>query len=117
MGVVIAGHPVARRLDDGRTLELVRLTTEGSRNACSRLYGAACRAAFAMGYRRVITYTLESESGTSLRASGFRPEAVTDPHEGWKHGDGSRNAAFRPRLWEPARMPTGAKVRWVREAA
>lgn len=116
VGVVIAGHPVARRLDDGRTLELVRLTTDGTRNACSRLYSAACRAAFAMGYLRVITYTLADEPGSSLLASGFRAEAVTDQHEGWKHGDGARNAAFRPRLWEPALMPTGPKVRWVREA-
>jgi hypothetical protein len=73
VGVVIAGHPVARKADDGRTLELVRLTTEGDRNACSRLYSAACRAAFAMGYRKVITYTLEEEPGSSLRAAGFTP--------------------------------------------
>jgi hypothetical protein len=115
VGVVIAGHPGARRLDDGRTLELVRLTTEGARNACSRLYGAACRAAFAMGYRRVITYTLESEPGSSLRASGFVPVAITEPHEGWKHTAGPRSHD-RPRLWEPARMPTEAKVRWERAA-
>ena len=117
VGVVIAGHPIARKADDGRTLELVRLTTEGDRNACSRLYSAACRAAFAMGYRRVITYTLEDEPGSSLRASGFTEDGLTEAHDGWKHGDGAHNAAFRPRLFDPPKMPTGPKRRWVREAA
>jgi len=114
VGVVIAGHPVARRADDGRTLELVRLTTEGDRNACSRLYGAACRAAAAMGYRRVITYTLVSEPGSSLRASGFLQDGTTAGHEGWVHTSGPR-AMQMPRLFDPPNMPTEAKVRWVRE--
>jgi hypothetical protein len=116
VGVVIAGHPVARKADDGRTLELVRLTTEGDRNACSRLYSAACRAAFAMGYLRVVTYTLAEEPGSSLRAAGFTPDGITEGHPGWKHGDGARNAAFRPRLCDPPKMPTGPKQRWVRAA-
>jgi hypothetical protein len=114
VGVVIAGHPVARKADDGRTLELVRLTTEGDRNACSRLYSAACRAAAAMGYRRVITYTLAEEPGSSLRASGFAEDGLTEGHKGWKHGDGALNVAFRPRLWDEAKMPTGPKQRWLR---
>lgn len=116
VGVVIAGHPVARRLDDGVTLELLRLTTEGDRNACSRLYSAACRAAFAMGYQRVVTYTLTEESGSSLRAAGFSPDGLTDAHAGWQHGDGALNAAFRPRLFDPPKMPTGPKQRWSRVA-
>ncbi len=116
VGVVIAGHPQARKADDGRTIELLRLTTEGDRNACSRLYGTACRAAFAMGYRKVITYTLKEEDGASLRASMFAPVAVTEGHDGWKHGTGERNAAFRPRLFDPPKMPTGPKVRWERYA-
>ena len=74
VGVAICGRPVSRRLDDGFTLEVNRLCTDGTENACSMLYGAACRAAKAMGYRRVITYILESESGTSLKASGFTCE-------------------------------------------
>lgn len=114
VGVVIAGHPVARKADDGRTLELVRLTTEGDRNACSRLYAAACRAAEAMGCRKVITYTLAEEPGSSLRAAGFTEDGTTDAHEGWKHGDGAHNAAFRPRLFDPPKMPTGPKTRWAR---
>lgn len=71
VGVIIAGRPVSRYLDDGFTLEVTRLCTSGEKNACSFLYGAAARAAAAMGYKRIITYTLESENGASLRASGW----------------------------------------------
>jgi hypothetical protein len=113
VGVVVAGHPMARKADDGRTLELLRLTTEGDRNACSRLYGAACRAAFAMGYRRVITYTLDTEPGTSLAASGFIRDTLSPGGE-WKHTTGPR-AAELPRLFDPPKMPTGPKWRWIRE--
>ena len=70
-GVAIVGRPVSRYLDDGLTLEVNRLCTDGTKNACSFLYGAAARAAAAMGYKRIITYTLESENGASLRASGW----------------------------------------------
>ena len=62
VGVIIAGRPVSRYLDDGFTLEVTRLCTNGAKNACSFLYGAAARAAAAMGYKRIITYTLESEN-------------------------------------------------------
>lgn len=71
VGVIIAGRPVSRYLDDGRTLEVTRLCTDGTRNVCSFLYGAAARTAAAMGYDRIITYTLDSENGASLRASGW----------------------------------------------
>ena len=71
-GVAIAGQPVARKLDDGLTIEIRRVCTDGTYNACSILYGACCRVAKAMGYKRVVTYTLISEPGTSLRASGFK---------------------------------------------
>lgn len=71
-GVVVVGRPVARGMDDGLTLEVTRLCTDGARNACSILYGAAWRAAKALGYKRLITYTLASESGGSLKASGWR---------------------------------------------
>ena len=65
IGVAICGRPVARRLDDGRTCEINRLCTDGTRNACSMLYGACCRVAKEMGYKKVITYILESENGSS----------------------------------------------------
>lgn len=69
VGVVIVGRPVSIMLDKGWTLEVNRLCTDGSKNACSMLYGAAWRAAKAMGYRQLITYTLPEEGGGSLRAS------------------------------------------------
>ena len=71
-GVAIIGRPVARHLDDTFTVEVTRVATDGTKNAASKLYGAAQRAAFALGYRKVITYTLTSEPGTSLRAIGWK---------------------------------------------
>lgn len=72
VGVAIVGRPVSRYLDDGWTLEVTRLCTDGTRNACSFLYSAAWRAARNMGYRKLITYILESENGASLRAAGWK---------------------------------------------
>jgi hypothetical protein len=77
VGVVIVSRPVARMLDDGETCEVTRLCTDGSRNVCSFLYGAARKAAHTMGYKRVITYILESEPGSSLKASGWTFVKVT----------------------------------------
>lgn len=70
-GVAICGRPIARHSDDGETLEIYRNCTDGTRNACSKLYGACLRIAKDMGYERVITYTLMSENGASLKASNF----------------------------------------------
>lgn len=71
-GVSICGRPVGRKLDDGTTLEIYRNCTDGTTNACSKLYGASVRIAKDMGYRKVITYTLESESGASVKAANFK---------------------------------------------
>jgi hypothetical protein len=71
-GVAICGRPVARSLDDGWTIEINRVCTDGTPNACSILYAAAWRVARGLGYRKCITYTLKSESGTSLRAAGWK---------------------------------------------
>lgn len=71
VGVVIVGRPLARHLDDGRTCEILRCCTDGTKNACSKLYAAAWKAAKAMGYENCVTYTQEGEPGISLRASGF----------------------------------------------
>lgn len=71
VGVAIVGRPVSRYLDDGQTLEVNRLCTTGETNACSFLYAAAARAAMAMGYRKIITYILDTENGASLRAAGW----------------------------------------------
>lgn len=70
-GVAICSNPVARNADDGLTLEVARLCTDGTYNACSMLYGACARIAKDMGFRKIQTYILESESGTSLKASGW----------------------------------------------
>lgn len=72
VGVAIVGRPVARHLDDGWTLEVNRLCTDGTHNACSMLYAAAWRAARAMGYKRLVTYILDTENGASLRAAGWK---------------------------------------------
>jgi hypothetical protein len=71
-GVAIVARPPNRNSDDGLTCEVVRVATNGAKNACSALYGACARIAREMGFRRIITYTLEAESGASLRASGWK---------------------------------------------
>lgn len=101
VGVIVAGRPVSRVLDDGYTLEATRCCTDGTPHAASKLYAAVRRAAAAMGYKRVITYTLAEETGTSLRAAGWQPEA--------KSPGGSWSRPNRPRQ-DP--NPTGPKVRW-----
>jgi hypothetical protein len=93
-------------LDDGWTAEVTRVCTDGTRNACSILYGACWRAARALGYRRLVTYTLAHESGASLRAVGWRLIGQA--------GGGSWSRAARPRV---DRHPTQCKLRWERSAA
>lgn len=83
VGVAIVGRPVAMAYQDGLTLEVNRTVTDGHRNANSMLYGAAARAAFALGYRRLITYTQATESGSSLRAAGWTVIAERPPRAGW----------------------------------
>lgn len=102
-GVAIAGRPVARALDDGQTIEILRVCTDGVRNGCTRLYGACCRAAEALGYAMAVTYTLEAEGGSSLRAAGFRPVATVKDRQ-W-------GCATRPR---EERDLIGGKIRWER---
>lgn len=99
VGVIIVGRPVARMLDDGWTAEVTRCCTNGYKNACSKLYSAAWRAARAMGYKRLITYILGSESGTSLKASGFKCVG--------KAGGGSWSSSNRPRT---DKHPTESKL-------
>lgn len=84
VGVAIVGRPVSRVIQsEGATLEVIRTATDGTRNANSMLYGAARRAAFALGYDRLITYTQADETGASLRAAGFRLIAQRPPRPGW----------------------------------
>lgn len=90
VGVVIVGRPVSRHRDDGMTLEVTRLCTDGTRNACSFLYGCAARACFALGYSRIGTYILASEPGSSLAAAGWRLIG--------ERGGGSWSVPSRPRV-------------------
>lgn len=111
-GVAICGRPLARRLDDGRTCEVLRLATDGVPNACSKLYGACARIAREMGFRRILTYILASEPGTSLVAVGWDREAET-PGRSW-------SVESRPRPQQGGMFQgcepdtTGPKVRWGR---
>lgn len=101
VGVAIVGRPVARHLDDGWTLEVTRVATTGEPNAASALYGAARRSAFALGYRKLITYTLASEPGTSLRAAGWKVNGEVRGR--------SWSCASRPRV---DKHPLQDKIRW-----
>lgn len=111
VGVVILGRPVARLLQDGFTAEVTRLATvrepdedgreRGPRNACSMLYAAAWRVARALGYRRLVTYTLVEEGGASLTAAGWRRVGEA--------GGGSWSRGERPRIDS---HPTQLKCRW-----
>lgn len=83
VGVAIIGRPVARKADDGLTLEVTRLATDGTKNACSKLYARAKRIVQLFGYERLITYTLTEESGASLRAIGARAEHIVPASQGW----------------------------------
>jgi hypothetical protein len=105
-GVAIVGRPVSRHEDDGLTLEVNRVATDGYRNACSALYGAARRATFALGYKRLITYTLPSEGGASLRGAGMRLIGEA--------GGGVWTRKSRPRV---DAHPTERKFKWEALAA
>lgn len=82
IGVAICGRPIARLLDDGKTMEVLRVCTDGTKNANSFLYDKCRKIAVLMGYEKVITYTLASESGSSLKALRAVPKQASRPH-GW----------------------------------
>ena len=101
VGVAIVGRPVARMVDDGWTLEVNRTCTDGTKNANSMLYGACRRVAFGLGYRKLITYTLPTESRVSLVAAGWKCLG--------KAGGGTWSRDARPRV---DTHPTQTKLRW-----
>ena len=117
VGVAIIGRPVSRILDDGKTLEVTRLCTDGTYNACSFLYSRAARIAKEMGYHKIITYILEFEPGTSLKASGWHLEKDDAGGEEW-------NTPSRPReliseqlslFGNIEKYPICKKQRWAKE--
>lgn len=101
-GVIQAARPVSRNLDDGKTIEVVRCCTDGTKNVCSFLYSRIARIAKEMGYSKIITYILESEDGTSLKASGWKYEADVQGNRTWDCPSRRRNTT----------APTCAKQRW-----
>ena len=102
-GVVTVGRPVARLLDNGWTLEVNRCCTDGVKNGCSKLYSAAWQAAKALGYKKLVTYTLPSEGGASLRASGWKCLG--------EKGGGNWNVKSRPRVDTEEELRQ-LKLRW-----
>ena len=117
VGVVQVGRPLSRYLDDGETLEVLRLCTNGEKDVCSFLYSRAARIAREMGYKKIITYILDTESGTSLKASGWKCEVKST-------GGGEWSSPSRPREMMEAQVsifpqrekyPTGKKQRWCKE--
>ena len=115
VGVAICGRPVGRKLDDGKTLEVTRLCTDGTRNACSFLYSAAAREAKRRGYAKIITYILQSENGASLRASNWTLEAEKCGKPSW---DGpryrERHKVEQMTLFQKKTPPPEYKQRWAR---
>lgn len=104
VGVVQVGRPISRMLDDGHTLEVVRLCTDGTKDVCSFLYSKAARIAKELGYSRIITYILESETGASLKASGWKLDGITNGGE-WDRPSRRRNTS----------APTCPKKRYIKE--
>lgn len=96
VGVAMVGRPISRYFDDGRTAEITRTCTDGTRNANSKLYGACRAAARAMGYTRIVTYTETGESGASLRAAGFVQVRTLAPRRNWAESSVKLRAIRNP---------------------
>ena len=91
VGAAIVGRPVARKTDYKKVIEITRLVTDGTKNACSFLYGASARAGKELGYEKIQTFILESESGTSLIAAGWtKDENISKGGNGWQSRNGRR---------------------------
>ena len=105
VGVAIVGRPVARNLDNGLTAEVTRCCTDGTKNACSMLYAAAWRAVRALGYKKLVTYILNTEKGTTLSAAGWKCLGEC--------GGGSWDCKLRPRV---DMHPTQMKIKFAKIA-
>ncbi len=105
-GVAIVGRPVARMLQDGTTAEVVRTCTkpDAPKGCNSFLYAHCWQAWRAMGGTRLVTYTLASESGASLRGAGWKVIDEVAPRDNpWQGPD-------RSRQWQP--IYGQLKLRW-----
>ena len=112
-GVAICGRPKAKAIDKRGVLEVLRVATDGTRNACSWLYAAAARMAQWLGFRAVITYTLrDGETGASLRAVGWWPEVLDERDPDWNSA--GRGGQLTLDVLDPKKgQDLGAKVRWL----
>ncbi len=115
-GVIQLARPVSRILDDGETIEVVRCCTDGEKNACSFLYSRAARIAKEIGYKKIITYILESESGASLKASGWKYEADITGRT-WDTPTRRRSVENVDIFGEVKKYPTENKQRWSKQLA
>ena len=116
-GVAICSNPVARNADDGLTLEVARLCTDGIKNGCSMLYGACARIAKDMGFRKIQTYILETENGASLKASGWKCEGIAGDIN-WQRCNSQRqnmrDATAQLSLFPQKKPPEVMKTRWAK---
>lgn len=103
VGAAIVGRPVARLTAQYEVAEVLRLVTDGSKNACSFLYGACARIAKEMGFAKIQTFILDNEPGVTLKAAGWKMDGVSAGGQ-WSHTAGPRRTD----------QPTCAKQRWVR---
>ena len=113
-GIAIVGRPVARHYLPLEVVEVTRLCTDGTRNACSILYAAAARAARAMGYLRIQTYTLFDEPGVSLRAAGWECEGEQEGKQ-WKYSEPQGMLPFANNINRRTDQPTCNKLRWAKD--
>lgn len=110
IGVAVLSRPVARKIDYTKVVEVTRLCTNGTQNACSKLYSACARIAKEMGFEAIQTYILASESGVSLKASGWQ---LTEMNCGGKEWNGRISV----NLFGEQKRPTELKNKWIRNLA
>ena len=115
IGVAQVGRPLSRMLDDGKTVEVIRLCSDGSQNVCSFLYSRCARIAKELGYTKIITYILESEDGASLKASGWTLEAENIGGGSWSRPSRQRVVEEMNLFGESKKYPIEKKQRWSKD--
>lgn len=117
VGIIQVGRPVARKLDNGETLEVIRCCTDGTQNACSFLYSRAARIAKELGYKKIITYILQTENGSSLKASGWKLEDADCGGTSWNVYNRPREVMDNryPLFGEERKYPAVKKQRWAKD--